>query len=345
MQLQEDRSLSENTTNNHFKIIGPKFFLIGVQKGGTTSLYDLLIQHENICASCSAVGEGSDIHLNMKEIHYFDIPSHYKMGSSFYLRHFRSKCNILDGVSNYLDGTPDYYRHDEVPSRMNETFLSLKDKRIVLILREPISREFSLYIHVLRHCTNYIENQINKYHKKHHNFSSVINDAKIICGATHNHQNISQSEHCHTLDCVSRIQSIKSPSKVIRHLPTFKEYVDSGKISYSHSQYIHQIRNYLNFFDRKQMLILSFDYLIHNTSLALQAIFKHFDVPDTMSSMALPHDNVARVDAVLDCESQNKLKGYYTQYNDLLYEFFEKEKGPDYEPKFEKFQYSNCTAT
>lgn len=41
MQLQEDRSLSENTTNNHFKIIGPKFFLIGVQKGGM----NLLILH------------------------------------------------------------------------------------------------------------------------------------------------------------------------------------------------------------------------------------------------------------------------------------------------------------
>ena len=41
MQLQEDRSLSENTKNNHFKIIGPKFFLIGVQKGGM----NLLILH------------------------------------------------------------------------------------------------------------------------------------------------------------------------------------------------------------------------------------------------------------------------------------------------------------
>lgn len=285
----------------------------------------------------------------MKEIHYFDVPSHYEMGSSFYLRHFRSQCNILDGVSNYLDGTPDYYRHNEAPSRMNETFLSLKDKRIVLILREPISREFSLYIHLLRHCIDYVGNQISKYHRNHHNFSSVQtwsnDDAKRICGANLNHHNQLQSPHCNALGCLSRIQSIDSPRIVIQHLYTFKEYVNSGKINFSNSRYIDQIQNYLKFFDRNQILILSFDYLIHNTSLALKAVFKHYGVPDTMSSVPLPYDNVAKIDAVLDCESQNKLKGNYYQYNDLLYDFFEKVKGPDYEPKFEKFQYSSCVFT
>ena len=50
----------------------PNFMCIGAAKSGTTSLYDILKQHSDIFVP------------SFKEPHFFDIPSAYKNGISWY---------------------------------------------------------------------------------------------------------------------------------------------------------------------------------------------------------------------------------------------------------------------
>ena len=52
----------------------PDFLIIGAQKGGTTSLYNYLIEHPNILAA------------RKKEVHFFD--QHSQRGVSWYRSHF-----------------------------------------------------------------------------------------------------------------------------------------------------------------------------------------------------------------------------------------------------------------
>jgi hypothetical protein len=65
----------------------PDLFLLGALKCATTSLYDLLIQHQDVC------------HARNKEVHFFDDHSHYRKGASYYGEHFYTPtCH-----KNYID--------------------------------------------------------------------------------------------------------------------------------------------------------------------------------------------------------------------------------------------------
>src|SRR5205085_1903313 len=52
----------------------PDFIIIGVARGGTTSLYEYLIEHPNIVGA------------SRKEVHFFD--NHYRKGMSWYRGQF-----------------------------------------------------------------------------------------------------------------------------------------------------------------------------------------------------------------------------------------------------------------
>jgi hypothetical protein len=241
--------------------IEPKFFLIGAQKAGTTSLYQLLTHSsKNICKATT------------KELHYFN--HFYHKGSSFYQTFFKSTCDVNDGVSGYIDGTPDYYKRRDVPYKMNETFVSLANKKIVFVLREPISREFSWYEHLIRNCAKYVYNYMNTHQAQipPPGQSWDPHLVKYLCGDHVDRTGNHHSGHCHQVNCMLKGKWIRL-NNITRNLPSFKEYVETVNIEYENSRYIHHIQNYIKYFDRKQILILSFDNLLHDTTHSVKSIF------------------------------------------------------------------------
>jgi len=106
----------------------PNFLCVGVEKCGTTSLYDLLKQHPQIGLS------------RFKETHFFN--THWDKGLDWYQEKFSS---LPDSCSMVGDITPAYHRFPEVISRIQQT---LGDQvKIIFMLREPRQRAFSHYIH------------------------------------------------------------------------------------------------------------------------------------------------------------------------------------------------------
>jgi len=106
----------------------PNFLCVGLEKCGTTTLYDLLKQH-------SLIGLSSH-----KETHFFN--SNWDQGIDWYCKKF-SHCSEQHLAIGEI--TPAYHRCAEVIPRIQQTLG--KETKIVLMLREPRQRAFSHYIH------------------------------------------------------------------------------------------------------------------------------------------------------------------------------------------------------
>jgi hypothetical protein len=119
----------------------PDFVVIGVQKGGTTSLHHYLAQHPHVTMG-----------MSRKEQHFFD--THYHRGLLWYrtdfplrmLNNFRHNKNGTHRVIG--EGTPNYIFHPRVPERMASI---LPEAKLIVILRNPAERAISHYFHNMRH--------------------------------------------------------------------------------------------------------------------------------------------------------------------------------------------------
>lgn len=106
----------------------PNFLCVGVEKCGTTSLYDLLKQHPQVGLS------------RFKETHFFN--SHWDKGLDWY----REKFSHISSYSSAVgDITPAYHRFPDVIPRIQQTLGN--QVKIIFMLREHRQRAFSHYIH------------------------------------------------------------------------------------------------------------------------------------------------------------------------------------------------------
>lgn len=107
----------------------PQFLVVGAQKAGTTTLQALLGLHPDVFLP------------NPKEVHYFTL--HYSEGLNWYKKHFKTATN-----EQFIgEITPYYLFHPFAAARINA---DLKFVRIVILLRDPISRTISHYQHARR---------------------------------------------------------------------------------------------------------------------------------------------------------------------------------------------------
>jgi hypothetical protein len=108
------QSPARNTVLKGLGAIGhfPEYYILGVEKCGTSTLYEYIIQHPKINPG------------RTKESFYFD--KNFDQSENWYKGFFPKKDSV--------DGTPTYYRDIETLRRMPN------DKKYVVILREPIAR-------------------------------------------------------------------------------------------------------------------------------------------------------------------------------------------------------------
>mgnify|MGYP006427330121 FL=1 len=120
-----------------FRVL-PNFLVIGVGRGGTTSLYEYLGQHN--CITKSAYDE----------IGYFD--DNFHLGVNWYRSMFPTKSHktkIIKKYGNFLtfEVTPWYIRKPWITERIQSL---LKDVKIIAVLRNPVDRTYSHYHLALR---------------------------------------------------------------------------------------------------------------------------------------------------------------------------------------------------
>lgn len=107
----------------------PNFFIVGAAKSGTTSLYQYLVQHPNICMPA------------LKEPHFFG--------------EYRPPGPLIEDMNHYLS----LFKHCELeaavgeastaylysPSAAMEIKQAFPESKIIIVLRNPIDRAYSLF--------------------------------------------------------------------------------------------------------------------------------------------------------------------------------------------------------
>ena len=105
----------------------PTFLIIGSQKAGTTSLYNVLKRHPQIFMP------------ETKEINFFFHEHLYKRGIEFYKQYFT---NISKKCKAIGEASPGYICHPEAPKRIKKY---LPDVKLILTVRNPVDRAYSQY--------------------------------------------------------------------------------------------------------------------------------------------------------------------------------------------------------
>ena len=126
----------------------PSIFILGAQKGGSSSLFEFLIEHPILCRGVK------------KELHFFD--DHKKYGwqtgnmpsKSDYMKLFPGDpdCVKKDVHYRYIDATTMLHVMDTISKWMYEFYTpeERSELKFIAILRDPVARDFSWYQQVAR---------------------------------------------------------------------------------------------------------------------------------------------------------------------------------------------------
>jgi len=117
----------------------PDFLVIGAKRGGTTSLWNYLLDHPSVLPMYPA-------RQHLKSPHYFYW--HYDKGERWYRSHFASG-RRRDAVARAHGSAPvageasPYYLYDpRVPRRARAL---VPDAKLIVLLRDPVTRAYSHY--------------------------------------------------------------------------------------------------------------------------------------------------------------------------------------------------------
>ncbi len=120
-----------------FVLMLPNFIIVGAPKAGTTSLYHYLSEHPQVFMS------------EPKEVNFFSKEEIIEQG--LYYQDFKAK--DLEGYKKLFDkatdrmavgeGSVSYLFYSDTPNKIKET---IPDVKIIILLRDPVSRGFSHYL-------------------------------------------------------------------------------------------------------------------------------------------------------------------------------------------------------
>lgn len=105
----------------------PTFIVIGPGRVGTSWMYEILLEHPEVCMA-----------TGIKETHFFN--AYYHKGSKWYYKFFSNCRNVraIGEISNL------YFYDKEVPKRIHEL---LPDVKLITCLRDPLERMASVYLY------------------------------------------------------------------------------------------------------------------------------------------------------------------------------------------------------
>jgi Sulfotransferase domain len=182
-----------------------------------------------------------------------------------------------------MDATPKYMLHAENVRKIYEDHGSADTVKIMFTLREPVSRELSWYRHLVSEMMK----------------PKPLPWSKVVLNQTSG-TILSFEEYVETVV----IPSLRNPSDAARGL------------------YAHWLRKWLALFDRRQILVASYDDFRRNETEYLARVHSFLDLPDRVPTRKTPIANNKRVPAGLpiSCHVQTQLAKVFEPYNEELYQ-------------------------
>lgn len=114
----------------------PNLFILGAPKCGTTTIFEALRQHPEACMS------------RVKEPNFFADDYLFDKGFDWYVNKYFGHC-MNSSVRG--EATPRYLRmHNQVIPRLKRFYSDQEMLRFIIILRDPVKRAWSHYLHQVR---------------------------------------------------------------------------------------------------------------------------------------------------------------------------------------------------
>ncbi len=206
----------------------PDFIIIGAQKAGTTSLHYYLEQHPKLCGGTT------------KEIGYFHRDKYFGKSYDSYKNDFPGPRSKL-----YFEATPEYLIHPNVAENI---YSKLPDKKLIVLLRDPIKRAYSAWNHYrqLFETGKYIQAIQNKPRREGNLlFESFYMDRSSF----------PSFRECIEIELeIIEKESGYEPALLRRGL------------------YLSQLEEYWRFFNKEQVLIIGFKELVTDTDKTLDRV-------------------------------------------------------------------------
>jgi hypothetical protein len=245
----------------------PDFVIIGAQRCGTTSLYNSVTRHPSILPA------------TRKEIHYFDL--NFKKGIEWYQSQFPDqKEGTITG-----EASPYYIFHPLVPKRMHDL---LQDIKIIILLRNPISRVISHYLHEK---------------------ITLMTETLPFPEAIRNEESRLSGEE-------SRILQEKD----------YYSFAHQHYSYLARGRYAEQIDRWVELFDRKQIMIVKSEEMFSNPNKVVGQILQFLGLSNDIMNFDFPHLNnqqlsyVGNRNVVLDVITLQLMRDYFKEPNIKLYE-------------------------
>ena len=334
-------NITDNRRISAKNIYLPKLFILGAQKCATTTLFFLFEKHHpNVCSR------------QIKETGYFNNAKNvgWENGIEGFqsILQYNETCQKLVGHrdvnvrTHNIEATPRYFDSEDALLRMYYSYSrELRPKlRFILVLREPVAREFSWYNHNARFCSR----SIHDYIKARPEMAVEVKGGRAQWNVTE----LCGERHCKP-SCLTHA-SRAVLGKEVEALATFGESLAANETENVVGTYSVHLKRWLNYFDRSQFFIANYDTLLTNTTDTVERMTSFLGLPPfpqeayANDSIKMIHVNKAGVKTTLDCVSQSALHEYYEPYNQELYELLESTRRPDsFEPAFPKFRPSLCS--
>lgn len=202
----------------------PDFLILGAQKSGSSSIYEYIVQHPQI------------IPPRKKEAHYFDV--FYHRGLRWYRSQFlpiaEREARLRQSGRRLLtfDDTPDYIFHPQCALRAASL---VPNARLILLVRDPVTRAFSHYWH-----------EVRQGHEKLSFDEAIERETERLAG---------------------EYERIETNPLEYRHNFMHCSYLERGK-------YADQLDRWMKFFPREHLLVLKAESFFKNPVAGMRRVFE-----------------------------------------------------------------------
>jgi hypothetical protein len=277
--------------------------VIGSQKAGTSAVADFMFMHH---FRRPLYFKDEPEYYN-KEVHYFDHQDRYDKGIQFYAKRFPFADEL-----DYLDATPNTFFY---PERVRKTYVEAGGRqadavKLIAVLREPISRELSLYNH-------------------------MAHDYKVL-GLVNDFTKEVLKEDNTMMSFDEFVEKVTVPNLQ-------KEHGDDSSRSGLYALYLEK---WFQYFDRQQILVLSYEEL-RTDALKLKERIEAFLLTSIEGKFRPSNElsgNFTKL-SLPSCHAKQKLQAtFFDTENEKLYKLLESHPGPPMEQRpFPRFENPSCT--
>jgi hypothetical protein len=322
----------------------PRFIILGAQKAGTSSLFDALVEHPNMC---EATIKDDDPDYYKKEVHYFDLGRRLKQGPEFYCSYFQGCDNHPKRYQHALekktarkdfihaDITPDYLDYG-IARLMKDTFSpqARKNMKLIAVLREPTGRILSWYNHV-KYAVEVEDCPEEGIHFCHRILrKSFISPSASFLGDP--------------LSCLRSKHAEIAQGDDLSEVLTFHEFAQTDFISIKKSKYIDILKEYYEVFGSKNILVLNYDWMMEHQGKTLELVSEFVGMDNIWNPASLmPHANSKTFDGKMsmkdiECDAVDELHNFFQPYNEELYKLLHENESWHGQPYFRRFKKPEC---